>query len=252
MNLLVIDPDWPAQPRKRDWTSMLGRQIVPNPSLPCHAVPPGVVFIHFRFSVADLTKFADDHSECVVIVISGDVKDSSWKDTARRYWRNKPVRKPDDLEFSQCAQAFLEAFHVSGKPNFALLEPERDEARLALCLLCEAWLMNRDTTDEGKVNAAQDHNGIIVNAPITPDDWFDPFVEGFKALEDASKKKAAETAMRNIAAQMGDANTRADVDAFLKNLAKLYAGSGKPVVARLGFEVIIEKLVKKLKSTEAR
>jgi hypothetical protein len=131
----------------------------------------------------------------------------------------------------------------------AIFDPH-PEARLALRLLCEAWLMNRDRTDTSKVNASQDHHGITVHAPTTPDQWFGVFVEGFNGLDAKKRKETSESAATEIAAHMGGA--RAGVATFLAKLTALYAGSAHSAVARPTFEVEIESLVEQLKSADAR
>jgi len=227
MNVIVIDPDYPGQPEdsRRNWTGMLGRQVSPHPLLACQALAPCVVFIHFRFSPEDMARFADDHPKCVVIIISGGNRASVWKDSDYRYWRRAPVGKPDDPQFAQCAQAFLRDFSVSGKPDFTLLEPRNDEARLALRLLCEAWVMNKGVE-------SQEHAGITIFAPVTPEQWFHPFQE-----------KPTEAAAAKIANQMGSAEKAAET--FLNQVARLCDAKtqkAKGAVNWASFEESVRKL----------
>lgn len=214
MNLIVIDPDYPDQVNKRRWSFMLGREIAPQSTLTCEVKFRGVVFIHNQFSMDDLKAFAQKHDNCVVVIISGGARDPKWEDSDSRYWRKRPVAKPDDAQFARCVQAFLKDFEQTSVPNFTLLESQHDEARLALRLLCEAWVM---TGGKDKQQYKQ-YGDIWIHAPVTPDDWCQPFVDvtSFKALKPDEKLAAIE---KHIADLMGDA--RDDVQIFYKQLVGL-------------------------------
>lgn len=227
MNVIVIDPDDADQPEdsRRNWPRMLGCQVTAFPSLACDAVSPCVVFIHFRFPQVDMANFAHAHPKCVVVIISGGTRDSAWRDSAHCYWRRAPVAKPDDPHFAQCAQAFLKDFRASGRPDFTLLEPRNDEARLALRLLCEAWVMNKGAE-------SQEHAGITIFAPVTPEQWFHPFQE-----------KPTEAAASKIAKQMGSAQKTAEK--FLNQVAQLWdakAQTAKGEVNWVSFEESVRGL----------
>jgi hypothetical protein len=118
--------------------------------------------------------------------------------------------------------------------------PRTIENRLALRLLCEAWLMT-----DGKKEMP--HGDIVIHAPVSPDDWFEPFVEGFKTLQKADDKlKTARENCARIANLMGD-SSRDLAKNFFENLAKLYE-NGVTEVTPDKFKGDIEGLVKNLKS----
>jgi hypothetical protein len=112
---------------------------------------------------------------------------------------------------------------------------------LALRLLCDAWVMNRDASSE-RLHASHCHNGITVNAPIKPGDWFLPFGKDLK------NKTASETSLEieDIASHMGDAKN--EVRVFFEKIAGHFRIVGIPIVDRAAFEQDILKLVEKLNS----
>jgi hypothetical protein len=190
MTLYVIDPDHPNQPDRRNWSLLLGTEVLPIPQLPKHIDPPGTVFVHGQFPVKDLSDFADANPDSVVIVISAGTKDQNWHDGNRRYWRKNPVRKPNDELFTDNAKRFLAKFAQTGKPDFPLLEPQDNEVLLTLRLLCEAWLLKNwpdrvaypelqtlRTTLQVQGEKPQLPEGIDLKPPSNRDEWLTPFRE---------------------------------------------------------------------------
>ena len=128
------------------------------------------------------------------------------------------------------------------------LQETRSSTQSALCILCEAWLMNRDGQDASKdIDGSLNHQGIIVNAPVSPDQWFGPFVNEWERVPVRKRREAGDIAAVEIGAQVEDGKT--DVERFLKRVAGLYAHNG--IVGRAAFEEEIVSLLAKLKPAKS-
>lgn len=113
-----------------------------------------------------------------------------------------------------------------------------DESAIhSLWLLCEAWVMNG-----GEATSA--HNGIVIHAPVYADDWFAPFVVGFRRLESDKKRVAANKWATKISEMMGVAQSEALT--LYERLATLYE-SPTTEVSKYTFDAPIKILCDRMR-----
>jgi hypothetical protein len=131
------------------------------------------------------------------------------------------------------------------KARVAAVWARNVEVVLALRLLCEAWLLNCDGVHlEKEVSLSKTHITTMITAPISPDDWFDPFMKGFKGQDCLQKASTATKVASYISEQIE--NCRTDVETLLNELVGLYSTDVPGAVTRCKFEKTIKHLSEKL------
>jgi len=221
-----------------------------------HVISEGLVVVHRSYfnenEFAALPSLLDANPSLVIVVVSADSTPSIPNECRhiRLYFRQTSVGIPLDGGFQQCLQRFSQHLEKDGvlNPNFSLLEPDSAYA-CAVRLLCEAWQWQMKTEQKEKP-----HDGVAIHAPINADDWFDPFLEGFRELNDAAKKLgAACDGVAKISEMMG--NAKEEAKQFFAKLTDLYtperykSGSGK--LTPNEFDEPINRLCEKLKRAGA-
>ena len=265
MNLIyVLDGDTPEQNR-RDWFDLIGEEstdVAWNGSqlISCannNALASdvsGLVLIHTSYCPASaLPLLSTMYPTLILIALNAGGIPSGPR--GPMYWSlATPVgKRPTDAAFGARLRTFVNGLKSGSVPSYITLEPDC-ESIPALCLLCDAWLLNRDKAATGGVKETQFHGGILVRAPVSPDHWFSPFIAGYadkgtpeREINQKAKGAAAEKASAGIAAQMRGAE--AEVASFLQALTRLYAINDKPAVTCIEFEQAITTISSKLTLT---